>query len=206
MRRKFPFQAEACLLLMFTGMRIQECLKIKKSMITEDEEGDFIIVMPRFIMKGRANQKQEDEIYDVTPPVQKVLDSLKRQLKRKNLRRYRMVNWLFPSTRISLEKLGSPKEFPGYANSKACRTKTLDDCLNEVKRITGIQLSLKTLKKANIHYTNETLGGAHKGKLVSKHKTEHTNSRNYDKGSRREIKKLARRVAKVFDFKTKKFN
>ena len=170
-------------------------------MITVDKDGDPIIHMTRVIMKGRANQKQEDEIYDITPPVQKVLNSLKRQLKRRSLRRYRMVPWLFKSTRISLEKLGSPKEFPGYAHKKACRVKTLVSCFRAVRKITGIECATKTLKKANIHYTNETLGGAHKGKLVSKHKTEHTPSRNYDKASRREVKKLARRVAQVFEFK-----
>ena len=37
--------AEACLLLMYTAMRIQECLKIKKSMITIDEDGDPIILL-----------------------------------------------------------------------------------------------------------------------------------------------------------------
>jgi len=52
-----------------------------------------------------------------------------------------------------------------------------------------------------VNLTNKTLGGAHKGKQVSKHKTEFTNSNNYDKSSRREVKKMARKVGEVLTFK-----
>ena len=200
-RRIYPFMAEACLLLMYTAMRIQECLKIKKSMITKDEDGDPIILMSKYIMKGRAHQKQQDEIYDVTTPVKRVLNSLDRQLKRREFRAYQFVPWLFPTTRISLEKLSNPSKYPGYAESKECRIKTLDDCINAVKKMTGIEFSLKTLKKANIYFTNKTLGGSHKGKFVSKHKTAKLQEGSYDKPPRQEVKKYAREVAKVFTFK-----
>ena len=193
--------AEACLLLMYTAMRIQECLKIKKSMITKDEDGDPIILMSKYIMKGRAHQKQQDEIYDVTTPVKRVLNSLDRQLKRREFRAYQFVPWLFPTTRISLEKLSNPSKYPGYAESKECRIKTLDDCIDTVKKMTGIEFSLKTLKKANIYFTNKTLGGSHKGKFVSKHKTAKLQEGSYDKPPREEVKKYAREVAKVFTFK-----
>ena len=73
--------------------------------------------------------------------------------------------------------------------------------MNAVKKVTGIELSLKTLKKANIHYTNITLGGSHKGKFVSKHKTAKLQEGAYDKPPREEVKKYAREVAKVFTFK-----
>jgi integrase len=200
-RRIYPFMAEACLLLMYTAMRIQECLKIKKSMITKDEDGDPIILMSKYIMKGRAHQKQQDEIYDVTTPVKRVLNSLDRQLKRREFRAYQFVPWLFPTTRISLEKLSNPSKYPGYAESKECRIKTLDDCIDTVKKMTGIEFSLKTLKKANIYFTNKTLGGSHKGKFVSKHKTAKLQEGSYDKPPREEVKKYAREVAKVFTFK-----
>jgi len=203
LRRVFPFQAEACLLLMYTAMRIQECLKIKKEYITEDKEGDPIILMSRYIMKGRSNQRQNDEIYDVTTPIVRVLNSLNRQLKRRKFRAYKFVPWLFPTTRISLEKLSNPSKYPGYAESKECRIKHLDDCMNAVKKMTGIELSLKTLKKANIYFTNKELGGSHKGKFVSKHKTAQLQESRYDKPPREEVKKYARQVAKVFTFKRK---
>ena len=158
LRRVFPFMAEACLLLMYTAMRIQECLKIKKEYITKDKEGDPIILMSRYILKGRSNQRQQDEIYDVTTPIERVLNSLNRQLKRRQFRAYKFVPWLFPTTRISLEKLSNPSKYPGYAESKECRIKGLADCMNAVKKMTGIELSLKTLKKANIYFTNKELG------------------------------------------------
>ena len=206
LRRVYPFQAEACLLLMYTAMRIQECLKIKRTMLSEDEDGDLIIKMPRYIMKGRSNQRQKDEIYDVTPPVQKVLNSLNRQLKRRKFKAYQFVPYLFPTTRINLTKLADPVNHPRYAHSKHCRTKTLDDCMNAVKKITGIQLSLKTLKKANVYFANKKLGGSHKGKFVTKHKTAQMQESRYDKPPREDVKKYANEVAEIFNFKKKKLN
>jgi len=73
--------------------------------------------------------------------------------------------------------------------------------MNAVKKMTGIELSLKTLKKANIYFTNKTLGGSHKGKFVSKHKTAQLQESRYDKPPREDVKKYAREVAKVFTFK-----
>ena len=201
---RYPFQAEACLLLMYTGMRITECLKLKKTMLGEDEDGDPILTMPRVIMKGRSHQSQRDVIYDIREGVEtKVIESLKKQYNKPNLARYRCVPFLFPTTRINIKKLANPDQFPDYANSSACRTRTLDDTFNAVKEITGLQCSIKTLKKANIHWTNDKLGGAHKGKFVSKHKTEQVNSGTYDKASRKETKQLAIKAGQVFQFQKK---
>ena len=89
------------------------------------------------------------------------------------------------------------------ALSIECRIKGLADCMNAVKKMTGIELSLKTLKKAIIYFTNKELGGSHKGKFVSKHKTAQLQESRYDKPPREEVKKYARQVAKVFTFKRK---
>ena len=108
---------------------------------------------------------------------------------------------MFPTTRISIEKLSDIDRYPNYARSNNCRTKTLDDCWNEVRAITKLEGSIKTLRKSLVSVSNKTLGGAHKGKRVSKHKTEHTNSSNYDKSSRREEREYARKVGEVLTFK-----
>ena len=182
-------------------MRAEECKKITRDMITTDEEGDPIIVLKRYITKGRTHQQQKDIIYDITPPINSILISLKEQLKKDEFKPYQFVPWLFPTTRISIEKLSNPDKYPEYAKSHHCRTKTLDDTWNAVRKITNLEGGIKTLRKAFVNITNQTLGGAHKGKQVSKHKTEFTNSSNYDKSSRREIKKMAQTVGQVLTFK-----
>ena len=201
LKDKYPFQSECLRLMLHTGMRAEECKKLTRDMITVDEEGDPIILMKRYIAKGRTHQKQKDIIYDITDPVTSVLQSLKDQLNKPEYKPYQFVPWLFPTTRISLEKLSNPDQYPGYAKSHHCRTKTLDDTWSAVKKITHIEGSIKTLRKAFVNLTNETLGGAHKGKQVSKHKTEQVNSGTYDKASRRKVKQMAQKVGQVLMFK-----
>ena len=201
LRDRYPFQSECLRMMLHTGMRAQECMKLKRDMITTDEEGDPIILMKRYITKGRTNQQQRDIIYDITDNIKEILQSLKDHLNNDKYKAYQFVPWLFPTTRISLEKLSNPDDYPGYAKSHHCRTKTLDDTWSAVKKITHLEGSIKTLRKAFVNLTNKTLGGAHKGKQVSKHKTEFTNSSNYDKSSRREVKKMARKVGEVLTFK-----
>ena len=201
LRDKYPFQSECVRMLIYTGMRIEECKKITKEMLTTDINSNPIILMKRYITKGRTVQKQKDIPYDITEPVQEVLDSLKYQLEKPEFKAYHFVHWLFPTKRISLEKLSDPDRFPKYARSNECRTKTLDDCWYAVKKITHLEGSLKTLRKSFINITNETLGGAHKGKHISKHKNEFTNSGTYDKANRKKTTTMAKRVGEVLMFK-----
>ena len=60
LKDKYPFQSECIRLLLHTGMRIEECKKLKRSAITTDEDGDPIILMKRYITKGRTQQQQKD--------------------------------------------------------------------------------------------------------------------------------------------------
>jgi len=182
-------------------MRIEECKKLTKEMITTDINGEPIILMKRYIAKGRTNQRQKDIAYDITEPVQEVLDSLKYQLAKPEFKAYQFVHWLFPTTRISMDKLSDPDRYPKYARSNACRTHTLDDTWNAVRKITHLEGSLKTLRKAFTNISNETLGGAHKGKHISKHKNEFTNSGTYDKANRKKTTTMAKRVGEVLMFK-----
>ena len=183
-------------------MRAEECKKLTKGMLTTDKNDNPIILMKRYITKGRTNQRQKDIAYDITEPVQEVLDSLKYQLETPEFKPYQFVPWLFPTTRISLEKLSDPDRYPNYARSNSCRTHTLDDTWNAVREMTGLKGSIKSLRKSFVNITNETLGGAHKGKHISKHKNEYTNSGTYDKASRKKTTDMAKRVGKVLMFKT----
>ena len=202
LRDRFPFQSECLSLMLNTGMRAEECKKLTKGMLTTDKNDNPIILMKRYITKGRTNQRQKDIAYDITEPVQEFLDSLKYQLEKPEFKPYQFVPWLFPTTRISLEKLSDPDRYPNYARSNSCRTHTLDDTWNAVREMTGLKGSIKSLRKSFVNITNETLGGAHKGKHISKHKNEYTNSGTYDKASRKKTTDMAKRVGKVLMFKT----
>ena len=90
---KFPFQAEALNFMAVTGRRMEETLKIRTSMITEDEDGNPIIRMPGSITKARREAK-----VDITDPVQKVLNRLK-VLREGEYKRFFAVPWLFPTLR-----------------------------------------------------------------------------------------------------------
>ena len=201
LKDKFPFQSECLRLMLHTGMRGEECKKITRSMITTDKLGNPVIELKRYIAKGRTHQQQKDIIYDITPQIRAILDSLKTQLDKPEFKPYQFVPWLFPTTRISLEKLSNPDKYPNYAKSHNCRTKTLDDTWNAVRKITHFEGSIKTLRKAFVGIANDTLGGAHKGKKISKHKTEQINSGVYDKASRTDTKNMANKVGEVLSFK-----
>ena len=71
----------------------------------------------------------------------------------------------------------------------------------QLRRLHTLRGSLKTLRKSFINITNETLGGAHKGKHISKHKNEFTNSGTYDKANRKKTTTMAKRVGEVLMFK-----
>ena len=201
LRDQYPFQSECLRLLLNTGMRKEEGMKLERSHITKDEYGDQIILMKRTITKGRTNQKQTDIVYDITENIVPIFESLEYQLNKPEYKSFRFVPWLFPSTMISINKLADPKKFPDYAKKHSCRVKTLDDCWEAVRDMTGLTGAIKTLRKAFTNATNETLGGAHRGKHITKHITELTPVRSYDKASVMNRKKMAKQGGQVLMFK-----
>jgi integrase len=203
LRDKYPFIAEALLMLLHTGIRIQECLKLRWDMLTKDEDGYEVIMVKRTITKGRGNFNQKDEPIYLTDNVTKVLRLVKDQLSKPKHQKYTFVPYIFVSTRLSPEKLINPSVYPGYASSKECRIKEvgLVNCWKDVKKITGIDGAMKTLRKSFGTLAVDTLGSASKGKIVTRHKNENTLSRHYVKGNKATARKYAYEVAKVYEFK-----
>lgn len=206
LRVKFPFIAEALLFLAYTGVRVQEALKVRYDMITKDEDGDPIIKMKRFILKGRGSANQEDEIFDITNPVQEVLDMVQQQLDKPEHTRFRLLNtFVFLSPRLSIEKLINPEIYPGYKDSQECRLKEagLVNCWREVKRITGLDCAIKTLRKTYMSTAFEVCGPV-KSKSVTHHKHSSTTDRHYVKVPRREAKQYSKQVAEILQFPLKR--
>ena len=194
--KRHPFISEAFMFLRATGLRIEESLKIKKEYITKDKEGDPIIVIPRFVMKGKSTYLQKDEIVDITPPVQRVLNRLNRQLKRRRYRAYNFVPWLFPTTRISKEKMATPEVNPGYTQSHSTRLKPrgLNDCWKKVRAMSGVEGSIKSLRKTYATNSVDLLGLENASK-TTKHKNQNTLATFYFKQPRSKVKQLVYAVA-----------
>ena len=203
LRDKYPFIAEAILFLLHTGIRIQECLKLRWDMLTIDEEGNDIIKVKRHVLKGRGNFSQEDEIIDITPNVAEVLAMVKEQFKKPRFRKYQLLNtYIFLTTRISMDKLLNPAVYPGYKDSQDCRLKEvgLVNCWKEVRQITGINGAIKTLRKSFNTLAVDTLGSTTKAKSVTHHKVSTTLDRHYVKTNRATSRGYAQEIAKVLQF------
>jgi len=204
--RKRPFQSEALMLCTATGMRHETVCKLQWSHITKDEKGNPIILAPRSILKGRAKVGQEDEIFDISEPVRRVLDRVKRQLKRKGFYKYSYVPFIFPSSRINKNKIMDKVNFPDYADTQEVRLspRTLDDAMKEAKKLVGLtQGAVKSLRKSYISNATKILGGEHMAKFVTHHKTEQVLGRHYNKANRSNVKHMTNQVAEVYQFKKK---
>lgn len=204
--RKRPFQSEALMMCTATGMRHQTVCKLQWSHITKDEKGNPIILAPRSILKGRAKVGQEDEIFDISEPVRRVLDRVKRQLKRKGFYKYSYVPFVFPSSRINKEKIMDKVNYPDYATTQEVwlSPRTLDDAMKEAKKLVGLtQGAVKSLRKSYISNATKILGGEHMAKFVTHHKTEQVLGRHYNKANRSNVKHMTNQVAEVYQFKKK---
>jgi|TARA_R110000803_G_scaffold112781_3_gene181201 integrase len=191
LRRKYPFQAEVLLFMLCTGKRLIETLKITWAMITDHE-----IILDRTITKGRKK-----EIVDITKPVRKVLNSLERQLKRRNTKLQSRVKWLFPTMRINKKKLIDEVKYPNYINSHYTRTKTVRDVWALALKQVGLEGAPKSLRKSFSTKVVEVLGSASKGKALTHHLSEEILSGKYDKTPPSVRKAYAEEVSQHFEFK-----
>ena len=190
LRRKYPFQVEILLFLLCTGKRLLETLKITWAMITEDE-----IILDRTITKGRKK-----EVVDITPPVRKVLNSLKRQLQRRGMGLQNKTNSLFPYMRISTKKLADEINYPDYINSHYTRQKTVRDVWALALKEVGLEGAVKSLRKSFSTKAVAVLGTASKGKALTHHLTEEMLSGKYDKTPPKVRREYAHQVSEHFNF------
>ena len=182
---RFTFRALALLLIMYSGKRETETLKIKKSDISYGK-GEI---------KLRLTKTRKPEIVDFNSDIVKVLNKIE-ELKKENSTKYRFVQWLFPSPRINSKKLHSDEDYRLHQT----RLKRLDTCMAWLKKELNIPGSMKTFRKA--FDTN----AIHEGGLNTEEtsavsgQSKETIDRNYNKPGREIRKKLAKRIhLKVFN-------
>ena len=198
-----PFQSECLMLLACAEIRPEEALKLKKSDVTKDEDGNPIIKVRKEIRKARGKGRTIDLIIDINKPVERVLNRLKRQYKRHS--QYKFIPWLFPHTVIDW---GNPKDF----TTDKTRLKTLRTPWEDVRKLTGIEGSVKTLRKTfmTLEVKQEMTKGLSKEEaLIKVAKKTHKGSKDgaktveryYNKPTRKDQIKKANEMGKVFSFK-----
>ena len=184
---KYPFQSEALLLMMFTGRRETETLKIKWSDVDRDNN---MIILRHAITKAR-----KEEFIEITPPVALVLDQLERHRQGK-YQKYRFIDWLFPTLRTDTQRLYDDQ----YARSHSTRMKTLRGCWEDLVKETGIVGSPKMFRKTFSSLAKLTLGTSSKARALTGHEQDSTLDTYYDKTPKETAKEYAHQVAKVFNF------
>ena len=192
---KYPFQSEALNMALVTGRREIETEKLRWSHRTKDSEGNPIILMPGSITKVRR-----PAIIDITSSVQLILDRLKAKLEGP-YKKYRMVPYLFPTTRINKVLLSEHT----YLNSEHTRVKNWDSCWRAVEELTGIKGSPKMFRKTKATYDEEDFRkryGKKKGQqnaiILSDHSDVQTAKKSYWKVSDSKRKELAEISDKLF--------
>ena len=186
---KHPFSTEAIMLMILTGKRKPELLKIQKDYISYD---DGVIVMPHFIMKT----KKDHEI-TITEPVKWVLNKIKERLKEPRYQKYNFVPWLFPSTKSKTSKLYDQE----YINGNGTRLQDIRDCWLDVAKDTGIDGAPKMFRKTFISLGMIHLKEHWKVQMLSGHTQSSTIDVSYNKSTREQQKEYADEVAdKVFNF------
>ena len=204
--RTRPFQSECIMLLGTTVLRPEEALKLKKSDVTKDTEGNPIIIVRKEIRKARGRGRTKDLIVDINGPINRALTRLNRQYNRNQ--KYKFIPWLFPHTRINWAEVGTGN----YAQSDKTRLKTLRTAWEDIRKLTGISGSIKSLRKT--YMTEEVKLQMSKGlskveALVEVAKKSHPGSKDgaktvgrfYNKETRKDQIKRSNELGKVFSFK-----
>ena len=197
-QNRFPFQADALNLALVTGRHEVETEKLRWSHLTEDSEGNPIILMPGTITKVRGKEAK----INITSSVQLVLDRLKRKLEGP-YKGYRLVPYLFPTTRSNKVLLSDHT----YLNGDQTRIKTWNGCWSAVEKLTGIKGSPKMFRKTKATYDEEDFVkryGKKKGQenaiILSDHEDKATAKKFYWKVSDSKRKELAEISDRLFTF------
>ena len=183
----YPFQAEATLMKTVTARRTEETCKFRWSMVNKDET---LITLPASITKSR-----KVEYIDITPPVKRVIDMLKEKLKGA-YKKYRFVDWMFPTTRINSKRLHEDR----YVRSDQCRIKNIRGIWESIRKDTGIFGSPTMIRTTVISMYKIELGTTSKARVLSGHEQDSTLDIHYDKHTTQQRREYANKVANVVDF------
>ena len=196
---QFPFKAELHQLMVVTGLRKQEALKLKKSYLDFDEG---VINLP----KGINKQRFKDQVVYITPEVEIILRNILDMGNRPGLEFYKMKDfpWLFATRRWKQERyfdkkfrLSAKTRLGGDENFIPALRQRMREKLNDP----NLLYSFKVLRKTYITLSRKQLHGrADKVKHLSRHKSEEILQSSYDKPQRAEVRDYANKTTSVLSF------
>ena len=203
---KHTFQSEALMLMLVSGVRQTEGLKITKAMVfrqgNKDNEFDMdnIILLP-----GRMTKNREDRFITITEPVAFILDRLDEIYKQPKFQKYKFIKWLFPTNK------STPKTWRGsdgelstdIMNSRKTRLTDLRECWETMKddaRVGGVP---RMLRKSYASIAVKQLKTSAKAKNLTGHVRASTLDIHYDVHNQDQVKEYANEVSEVLQFHKK---
>ena len=204
---KHPFQSEALMLMLVTGVRQTECLKIKKDMVFRKGNKDNSLDMDNIIiLPGGRTKNRKERFLTITPPVGFILDQLDEIYKQEKFQKYKFIPHLFPTNK------STPKSWRGLdgelstevMNSKKTRLTDLRECwatMIDDARVKGV---IRMLRKSYASIAVQQLKTSAKAKNLTGHIRASTLDIHYDVHNQDQVKEYANIVSEVFQFHKKK--
>ena len=195
LRDDYPFQTEAVLLMLHTGRRETETLKLTVDNLYK-HNGKYhkdIITMP-----GNITKKRSEEYIVITEGVQKVLDSLEYQRAKTKFQKYKHIKSLFPKK--SIDPLLCADVHWCKTKTEEIRYRNIETVWKKVVELTGVDGQKKTFRK-----TLATIGtkvvGADKTIQITGHEDTKILLKNYNKPLIEDKIETAQEIAKVYNIK-----
>ena len=204
---KHPFQSEALMLMLVSGVRQTECLKIKKDMVFRKGNKDNSLDMDNIIiLPGGRTKNRKERFITITPPVGFILDQLDEIYKQEKYQKYKFIPHLFPTNK------STPKSWRGpdgelsteVMNSKKTRLTDLRECWATMKDDARVGGVIRMLRKSYASIAVQQLKTSAKAKNLTGHIRASTLDIHYDVHNQDQVKEYANIVSEVFQFHKKK--
>ena len=204
---KHPFQSEALMLMLVTGIRQTECLKIKKDQVFRKGNKDNPLDMDNIILlPGPMTKNRQQRFITITEPVAFILDQLDDIYKRPKFQKYKFIPHLFPTNK------STPKSWRGsdgelsmkIMNGRKTRLIDLRECwatMTDDARVGGVP---RMLRKSYASIAVQQLKTSAKARKLTGHIKASTLDIHYDVHNQDEIKDYANTVSEVLKFHKKK--
>ena len=203
---KHPFQSEALMLMMVSGVRQSECLKIRKDQVFREGNKDNPLDMDNIILlPAQMTKNRKQRFITITEPVAFILDRLDEIYKQPKYQKYKFIPWLFPSNK------STPKSWRAedgelskeIMNSRKTRLTDLRECWEAMKNDAKVGGVIRMLRKSYASISVKKLGTSAKARKLTGHVKASTLDISYDIHNQDEIKEYADEVSQVLKFHKK---
>ena len=200
---KHVFQSEALMLMLVSGVRQTECLKIKKDQVFRKGNKDNPLGMDNIILlPSKMTKNRKPRFITITEPVAFILDRLDEIYKQPEFQKYKFIPWLFPTNK------SSPKSWIGtdgglsqeIMNSRKTKLTDLRECWMTMQNDAKVGGVIRMLRKSYASISVKKLGTSAKARKLTGHIKASTLDIHYDIHNQDEIKEYAEEVSEVLKF------